>query len=75
MEPILTEEEANIVYDSCVFDEITEGYLICVLDEMEIPKEKIVEAIEKLRFDFTYLGAKEIRAIRKGFLDETEKEK
>lgn len=73
--PILNEEETNRLYDSCRFDEITEGYLIAVLDEMEVPKEKIVEAIEKLRFDFTYLGANEIKAIRKGFLEEMEKEK
>ena len=73
--PILNEEETNRLYDSCRFDEITEGYLIAVLDEMEVPKEKIVEAIEKLRFDFTYLGANEIKAIRKGFLEGMEKEK
>jgi len=73
--PILNEEETNRLYDSCRFNEITEGYLIAVLDEMEVPKEKIVEAIEKLRFDFTYLGANEIKAIRKGFLEGMEKEK
>lgn len=73
--PILNEEEINRLYDNCRFDEITEGYLIAVLDEMEVPKEKIVEAIEKLRFDFTYLGANEIKAIRKGFLEGMEKEK
>ncbi len=64
----LTEEESNLVYDTCDFDDITEGYLIAVLDELEYPKEKILEAIEKLRFDFTYLGANEIRAIRRGYL-------
>ena len=69
------EERINALFDSCAFDEIVEGYLIAVLDEMEVPKEKIVEAIEKLRFDFTYLGANEIKAIRKGFLEGMEKEK
>ena len=53
MEQYLTEEETNLVYDTCEFDSITEGYLIAVLDELEYPKEKIIEAIEKLRFDFT----------------------
>lgn len=68
------EERINALFDSCAFDDIVEGYLIAVLDEMEIPKEKIVEAVEKLRFDFTYLGANEIRAIRKGFMESIEKD-
>lgn len=70
---ILNEEEINRLFDSCKFDEIVEGYLIAVLDELEYPKEKVLEAIEKLRFDFTYLGANEIRAIRKGYLPQIDK--
>ena len=70
MDPILEEEEANLVYDTCMFDEITEGYLIGVLEDMELPAEKIIEAVEKLRFDFTCLGANEARLIRRGFLEQ-----
>ncbi len=68
--PILTEEEANIIYDTCMFDDITEGYLIGVLEEMEMPKDKIKRAIDILRFDFTDLDAHAVRCIRKGFLEQ-----
>ena len=69
MEPLLTEEESNLVYDTCMFDEITEGYLISVLEEMEMPIDEIKRAIDILRFDFTDLDANAVRCIRKGFLE------
>lgn len=69
MEPILTEEETNIVYDTCMFDEITEGYLISVFEEMEMPVEQVKRALEILRFDFTDLDANAVRCIRKGYLE------
>ncbi len=69
MEKYLEDEERNIVFDTGMFDEIVEGYLISVLDEMEVPQETIKDALEKVRFDFTYLGANEVLAIRKGFID------
>ena len=53
MEKYLEDEERNLVFDTGMFDEIVEGYLISVLDEMEVPQEKIIEALEKVRFDFT----------------------
>lgn len=69
MEPLLTEEETSIVYDTCMFDNITEGYLISVLEEMELPIEQIKKAIDILRLDFTDLDANAVMAIRKGFLE------
>ena len=67
--PILTEEEANIIYDTCMFDDITEWYLIGVLEEMEMPEDEIKRAVDILRFDFTDLDAHAVRCIRKGFLE------
>lgn len=69
MEKYLNDEEIGIVYDTCMFDEITEGYLISVLEEMEMPQETIIKAIDILRLDFTDLDANAVRAIRKGFLE------
>lgn len=69
MEKYLEEEETNILYDTCMFDEITEGYLISVLEEMEMPVDEIKRAIDILRFDFTDLDAHAVRCIRKGFLE------
>lgn len=71
MEKYLEDEERNIVFDTGMFDEIVEGYLISVFEEMEAPQETIIEALEKVRFDFTCLGANEVLAIRKGFIDNT----
>lgn len=71
MEKYLNDEEIGIVYDTCMFDEITEGYLISVLEEMEMPVEQAKRAIDILRFDFTDLDAHAVRCIRKGFLERT----
>ncbi len=71
MEQYLTEEERNIVFDTGIFDEIVEGYLISVFEEMDASQETIKDALEKVRFDFTFLGANEVLAIRKGFIDKS----
>ena len=63
------EEKINALFDSCAFDDIVEGYLISVFEEMEMPVEQVKRALEILRFDFTDLDANAVRCIRKGFLE------
>ncbi len=71
MKPYLTEEEINLLYDTCDFDCITEGYLIGVLEGLEMPDDFIIKAVDTLRLDFTDLDAHAVRCIRKGFLEKT----